>query len=181
MGLSRMPEGSSITSLTGTANNGEVMTMSRAEREFHRKVAADCFNRAWDYLDMTTRGPDSEREMLLLAHASRYHWGLVGSPKNKAVGDWQISRIYAALGQAELALLFAKCSLAVSERNGLAGTIPSGYEGVARAFATAKDPEQAKKYLAKARNKLGQLPLKSEDREVYVAQIDDTQRLIDRL
>jgi len=155
--------------------------MSRAERGFHRKVAANCFNKAWDYLDMTTRGPDAEREMLLLAHASRYHWGLVGSPMNRAVGDWQISRIYAALGQAELALLFAKSSLHVSERNGLAEIIPSAYEGVARAFATAKDSERAKEYLVKARNKLGKLALESENREIYVAQIDDTQHLIDRL
>jgi len=157
------------------------MTMSRAEREFHRKIAADCFNKAWDYLDMTTRGPAAEREMLLLAHTSRYHWGLVGTPKNKAVGDWQLSRIYAALGQADLALLFAKSSLSISERNGLAEIIPSAYEGVARAFATAKDSKQAREYLAKARRKLNKLALESEDREIYVGQIDDTQLLIDRL
>jgi len=160
---------------------GEALKMSRSEGEFHRKIAADCFNRAWDYLDMATRSPDAEREMLLLAHASRYHWGLVGTPTNRAVGDWLISRIYAALGQADPALLFAKSSLSVSRRNGLAEIIPSAYEGVARAFVTAKDSEQAKGYLAKARKELGRLALGSEDREIYLGQIDDTQRLIDRL
>jgi len=155
--------------------------MSRAERELHRKIAADCFNKAWDYLDMTTRSPDEEREMLLLAHVSKYHWGLVGTPVNMAVGDWQISRIYAALGQAELALLFAKSSLSVSEKSGLSEIIPSAYEGVARSFAVAKDREKAKEYLARARNRLDKMALDGEDRKIYAAQIDDTQRLIDRL
>jgi tetratricopeptide (TPR) repeat protein len=165
----------------GIANIAEVMTMSKAEREIHRKVAILCFNKAWDHLEMKTRSPDDEREMLLLAHASRYHWGLVGTPTNKAVGDWQISRIYAVLGQADLALRFAKSSLSISEKNGLAEIIPSAYEGIARAYATARDWKQAEENLAKARKKLEKLALENKDREVYLGQIDDTQRLIDRL
>lgn len=155
--------------------------MSRAERGFHRKIAAGCFNKAWDYLEMKNRSPDDEREMLLLAHSSRYHWGLVGTPTNKAVGDWQISRIYAALGQADLALRFAESSLSISEKNDLAEIIPSAYEGIARAYATAGDCKRAEENLAKARDKLEKLALENKDKKIFAGQMDDTQRLIDRL
>jgi hypothetical protein len=82
-----------------------------AEREFHRKTAAAAFNSLWDYLDKKNRSPDDDFQMLQLAHASRYHWGLVGTPHNQAVGDWHISRVYASLGQPELALRYVKLSL----------------------------------------------------------------------
>ena len=71
--------------------------MSEGELELHRKTAKKCFNEAWDYLDKKSRDAQEERQMLHLAHASRYHWGLVGTPKDQAIGDWQISRIYATL------------------------------------------------------------------------------------
>lgn len=157
------------------------MAMPKAEREFHRKVAARCFNRTWEYLEMEGRSADDDRDMLLLAHASRYHWGLVGTAANRAVGDWQLSRVYAALDEADLALLFARSSLSTSEENGIVEVIPSAYEGVARAFAAAKDSKRAEKYLAKARKKLRGLDIGKKERMVYAEQIDDTQRLISRL
>lgn len=119
--------------------------------------------------------------MLHLAHASRYHWGLVGTPKNMAVGDWQLSRIYAELEQPDLALMFAKASLSISRQNHLVEILPSGYEAIARAYAIAKDSRKAREYLRKARGLLNSLTLEREDMKVYLSQIGDTQRLIDRL
>src|SRR6266581_7305438 len=57
--------------------------------------------------------------MLHLAHASRYHWSFVGTARNLAVGDWQISRVYAALNQSDLDLHFAKTSLEIVEKTTL--------------------------------------------------------------
>ena len=74
-------------------------------------------------------------QMLILAHASRYHWGLVGNPRSLAVGEWQISRVYADLKQAEPSLLFAKSSLESVMRNNLSDLLPSAFEGMARAYA----------------------------------------------
>ena len=155
--------------------------MRRDEHEFHRRVAVASFNRAWDFLEKKSRTREDDRMMLSLAHASRYHWGLVGTSLNQAVGDWQVSRVYAALGQSELALRYAKTCLEACEENHLGELVPSSYEAVARAYAVARDPKRAGGYLSKARRLLDSLPIGKEDRSIYLRQIEDTQRLIDRL
>lgn len=152
--------------------------MLKTEREFHKKTAARTFNGAWDYLEMKDRSPKDDTQMLGLAHASRYHWGLVGTDRNRAVGDWQVSRVYAALGEPKLALRFAKSALSTCRKKGLVDIQPSAYEGVARAYAVARNVRNAAKFLAKARSLLDKLDLEKEEREIYLAQIEDTK--IDR-
>lgn len=153
---------------------------SKDEREFHRKVAARCFNGAWDYLDKTARTKEDDQAMLQLAHASRYHWGLVGTPRNAAVGDWQISRVYAALKQAHLSLLFANSSLETCKKEKLADLLATAYEAVARAYAAAEDYALARKYLEMAKSQLESQDLEDVDRKVYLAQIHETEKLIPR-
>ena len=153
--------------------------MSENDLEFHRKTAMKCFNEAWDYLDKKSRDAREERQMLNLAHASRYHWGLVGTPKNQAVSDWQISRIYATLNQPNLALHFAKSCLEACEKNALSDTIHTAYEGMARAHAIGGDYKSAREYVAKAREQLARLTgLDEEDVRLYSDQILETEKLI---
>jgi cation transport regulator ChaB len=147
--------------------------------EFHRKTAVACFNKAWDFLDKKERSRDEDLQMLHEAHTSRYHWGHVGKAQNFAVGDWQISRVYAALKQPVLALHFAKSSLDTCEKNNLKDQLLSAYEGMARAHATANETEEAKRYLDMARKQL-ELVKDEEDRKVYGQQIDETEALIKR-
>ncbi len=154
------------------------MALSKNEREFHRKVAARCFNETWDYLEKKARTERDDQEMIHLAHASRYHWGVVGTPRNKAVGDWQISRVYAALKEPELSLSFAKSSLQACKREKLPETLATAYEAVARAYAVAEDYASAGKYLKLARDQLETLDLGAESRKVYLGQIADTAKLI---
>lgn len=78
--------------------------MSQTERDFHRKLATQCFNETWDYLDKTVRDANDDQRMLHLTHTSRFHWSFVGNARRLVIGDWQISRVYAALKQPELAL-----------------------------------------------------------------------------
>src|SRR2546425_12602439 len=106
---------------------------SQTDKEFHRKVAAECFNRTWDYLKHKNRSLDDDQMMLNLAHASRYHWSLIGKPWNFTAGDWQISRVYAALNQSNLALGFAKKALEISQNHNLSEGLIFAYEGTARA------------------------------------------------
>jgi len=145
--------------------------------EFHRKTAVACFNKAWDFLDKKERSREEDLEMLHEAHTSRYHWGHIGNAHNFAVGDWQISRIYAALKQPGLALLFAKASLELCEKNGLKDLLLSAYEGMSRAYATANDTGEARRYLEMARKQL-ELVKDKEDRKIYSQQIDETEALI---
>ena len=154
--------------------------MPKSEREFHRKAAVRCFNETWDYLEKKARTEEDNQKMLLLAHASRYHWSLVGTPRNEAVGDWQISRVYAALRQPHLSILFTKSSLETCKREGLSEELANAYEGAARGYATAEDYASAKKYLKSARNQLETLNLKPHDRKVYLDQIEETDKLIKR-
>jgi len=154
--------------------------MSKTEMEYHRKTAASCFNRAWDYMVMKNRRKEDDRQMLYLAHTSRYLWGLVGTPRNRATGEWQISRVYADLGQPELALEFAMTSLATSKKNGVVEGIHTANEAAARAYAVGGDYKNAKKQIERARKHLDSLVLDKEDRRIYSDQIRETEALIPR-
>ena len=145
--------------------------------DFHRKTAVACFNKAWDFLDKKERSREEDLQMLHEAHASRYHWGHVGNAQNFAVGDWQISRVYAALKQPALALLFARSSLDTCQKNDLKELLPSAYEGMSRAYATANDAGEARRYLEMARKQL-KLVKDEEDRKIYSQQIEETEALI---
>ena len=145
--------------------------------EFHRKTAVACFNKAWDYLDKKERSHEEDLQMLLEAHTSRYHWGHIGNAHNFAVGDWQISRVYAAMKQPSLAQLFARSSLELCEMNGLKDLLLSAYEGMARAYATANDTGEARRFLGMARKQL-ELVHDEEDRKIYSQQIDETETLM---
>jgi tetratricopeptide (TPR) repeat protein len=150
----------------------------QTEQDFHRKVAAECFNRTWDYLEQKNRSPDDDQTMLILAHASRYHWSLIGKPLNFTTGDWQISRVYAALNQSALALSFARKALEISQKHDLSERLISAYEGMARAHAVAKDYPAAREFVNKARYQLRIESLDGEDRKTYSDQIDETELMI---
>ena len=151
---------------------------SQTDKEFHRKVAAECFNRTWDYLQQKNRSLDDDQMMLNLAHASRYHWSLIGKPWNFTTGDWQISRVYATLNQPDLALSFAKKALETSQKHNLSERLISAYEGMARAHAVATEYPLAREFVRKAREQLHAVSLDDENRKTYSDQIDETEWMI---
>jgi tetratricopeptide (TPR) repeat protein len=152
--------------------------MSQSELEFHRETAKKCFNEAWDYLEKKNRDSNDDQRMLHLAHTARYHRSFVGTAINFARGDWQISRVYAALQEPRLALQFAKSSLEIMQKNNLLDDLCTGYEAMARAFAVAKDYESARNYITKAREQLARAALDDEDRKIYSDQIRETEQMI---
>jgi len=70
----------------------------------HRKLAVQFFNLVWSLLDKPMLTAEEEEEMIHATHASRYHWGVVGTDKERSIGEWQISRVYADLNRAEPAI-----------------------------------------------------------------------------
>jgi len=71
-----------------------------------------------------------------MAHASRHHWGVVGGPVQWAIGEWQVSHVYALLHRGEPALFHARQGLRICRRNGLKDFVQAyAYESVARAMA----------------------------------------------
>ncbi|MBM3321980.1 hypothetical protein FJY69_00635 [candidate division WOR-3 bacterium] len=129
------------------------------ELEFHKKAGADLFNLTWDLLDKKDRSEEENDRMIHAAHASRYHWGVVGQPVNFARGEWQVSRVYAMLGRAEPALYHARRSLEMCQKNGIADfDLAFGFEAVARAQALAGNAAEAKASIAQARKAADGIP-----------------------
>jgi hypothetical protein len=103
---------------------------------WHRTMGPLLFNRAWQLLDKADRTSEDEDELLSATFGQRYHWYKVGSELNMAIADWQVSRVAAILGDAELADRFARHSLLLCETHDL----PAFYKGYAHeAIARAAD------------------------------------------
>jgi hypothetical protein len=116
----------------------------------HRKFAARFFNETWALLDKPNRSAEEDLRMTHLAHASRLHWEFAGTPRNRNVGEWQISRVYSVLGRKESALYHAEISLRIAVENKLGPFLLGySYEGMARAKAIAGD-RTANDFLVKA-------------------------------
>lgn len=121
-------------------------------QEFHKKMAASLFNLTWDLMDKTDRTPAEDDKMVHAAHASRYHWGEIGTPLEFERGEWQISRVYAVLNRPEPALYHARRCLEICQRNDIGDfDIAFAYEAMARAHALTGNAAEVQKYLGLAR------------------------------
>ena len=113
----------------------------------------ELFNHVWTLLGTPDRSPEQDDEMIYAAHASRYHWGEVGTAANLGRGEWQVSRVYAVLGRGEPAVYHAGRCLAYVEAG--VGTeewdLPFAYESLARAHAVAGDASESRRFEELAR------------------------------
>lgn len=112
----------------------------------HKQMASQCFNRVWDFLDKAERSPQEEEQMIHLAHTSFWHWTQVEdhTPKNLSIGYWQISRVYAVVGNGEQSLFYANRCLEVSLQSEIAPFyIGYAYEALARAYKILNQKEQS--------------------------------------
>lgn len=119
----------------------------------HRHFSVDCFNAAWNLIDRPLRTPADEEQMLLRTFASFYHWTQRPdfSAENRAIAIWQISRVYALLGQADNARRYAEKCLTESDSPALpAYCLAYAYEALARAEMVAGKPEKMRAWLARA-------------------------------
>jgi hypothetical protein len=122
--------------------------------EEERRLAVDLFNRAWTLMELPARTPEQEDELIDTASASAYHWLRVGTPANRARSQWQLSRVYVVLGRPEPALHHARRCLDWCEAHPEAledWDLAYAHEALARAFALAGEPEEARRHAALAR------------------------------
>jgi hypothetical protein len=117
----------------------------------HKQMAIDLFNLTWDLIEKQDRTENDDDTMLYAAMASRYHWGIVGTPLNFARGEWQISRVYAILGRGEAALHHARKSEKLCLDHDL-GEFDLGfaYEAMARAHAVSGEITEQERYFGLA-------------------------------
>lgn len=132
-----------------------------------RRQAVELFNSVWTYLGKKNRSKADDDAMLHAAHASRHHWGQVGTPLNFARGEWQVSRVYAVLKRPEPALYHAKRCLELCRANQIGDfDLAYAYEALARASALAKKKGDVERWL-KLAQKAALGIAKKEDREYF--------------
>jgi DNA-binding transcriptional MerR regulator len=130
------------------------MKAETLDREAHRQLGVDLFNKTWTLMDKEGRTAAEDDEMIHCAHASAYHWLQVGTAANRARSEWQCSRMYTVLGRGEPAVQHAQRCLEICESSPEAledWDLPFAYEALARAHALAGDDSDAKRHLAHAR------------------------------
>lgn len=119
----------------------------------HKYFSAECFNRAWDYIDKPIRKKNEEEDLLQLSLASLWHWKQRKdcTPTNLSVGYWQVSRVFALLRQAENARRYAEQCLEASQDESV-GEFYRGYayEALARSAMVAENENEMEKYLIHA-------------------------------
>jgi len=112
------------------------------------------FNDTWGYLEKATRTDDETDAMIHCCHASFHHWSRVAdaTPTNKAIGYWQLSRVYAVAGNAAEAERYARlCLAAAQDRGAEPWVLGSAHEALARAAALRGDRAARDENLAAAR------------------------------
>jgi hypothetical protein len=151
------------------------MSEPSQSEELHKKFAIDLFNLTWSLLDKKDRTPDEDDKMVHAAHASRYHWGEIGTPLEFERGEWQISRVYSVLKRSEPALYHAKRCLEICKKNNIGDfDIAFAYEALARAYAVAGLKVQCKENIELA-TKAGQQIKKEDDRNYFLNELKTIQ------
>jgi hypothetical protein len=142
------------------------------EKETHRKFAVDCFNSTWGLLDKSDRTKAEDFEMIHTAHASRYHWGQIGTPLHWARGDWQISRVYAVLGFGVMAFKYAQSSLDLCQEHDYGDfDLAFAYEALARASSVSGDVAKTGGYIRLAKD-AGEAIEKKEDKDYFFSELE---------
>jgi len=138
-----------------------------------RRLAATLFNRTWELLEKPERSVVDDDEMIHATHASRHHWGVVGTPTNWARGEWQCSRVYAVLSRSEPALHHgSRCLAMVTEHDLSTFDLGVAHEALARAYRVAGDQAKVAEHLAAADEAAARID-DPEDRKILTDDLDD--------
>ena len=135
----------------------------------HKYFSAECFNRAWDYIDKPIRSKKEEDSMLQLCLASLWHWmqRKDSTSTNLSVGYWQVSRVYALLRQAENARHYGELCLEVSQGEDVLPFYRGyAYEALARAEMVGENEDEMEKHLIQAHQVAASLPDPEEKKQL---------------
>ena len=140
---------------------------------WHRTFAPKAFNHTWSLLETEEPTREDEEAMLASTFAQRYHWYQVGTPCQRAIADWQVSRVAAVLGYAELSRRFGERSLATCLDNDLDPFVTGfAHEAIARAAAQVDDIDTYTEHLETAKEKLVEVE-DPEERDILEADLTE--------
>jgi len=144
----------------------------------HRRFAAQLFNLTWDLMEKQDRTREEDDRMIHAAHASRFHWGEIGTPLELERGEWQIARVYALLGRPEPSLHHARRCLEICQANSIGDfDLAFAFEGLARAHAAAGEFRTAGEYVEKGKLAAGAIAEK-EDRDYFLSELASVSSLL---
>jgi len=140
--------------------------------ECHRKSAADCFNLVWSLLEKEDRSREEDDKMVHAAHASRFHWGEIGTALELERGEWQISRVYSVLNRPQAALYHAQRCLEICTKNKIEDfDIAFAHEAMARANAASGNKPEFERHYRLAKE-AGEKIAGEEDKGYFVADLE---------
>jgi hypothetical protein len=143
-----------------------------------KTLAAKLFNDVWALMDKEVRTEEENYLMVHMAHASLYHWMQAGTPHNVYAGEWQISRVYALIGNFDSCLYHGKRALHLCEVNGFGGfDLAYAYEALTRAYLVKGNKSECTKYLEQALKEAEKVENK-EDKELLAKDLDELQNKI---
>ncbi len=147
--------------------------------KWNRWFATESNNTAWDLAEQAGRTPAEDRDMLNRAHAAAYHWSQVGQPLQIGMAGVLLAHAHSALGHADLALAYARDTLAFFEKyeEGEGWEIAFAHAEMAYAAATAGDADVHARHYALARQAGEALP-EGEDRTIFFEQFARIPKLV---
>ena len=105
------------------------------------------------------------------AFASRYHWSFVGEDEQRIISDWMISRAAAAVGEPNLALLYAQRAYDAAQSTDVEDwLLASVAEGLTRAYAASGDIEARAGWHAITEDLISRIADR-EDRDLIASQL----------
>lgn len=136
-----------------------------------RWFAVETNNAAWALIAHEVLTTDQALLLVDLAHASAYHWRQVGTAVNEQRAAVLLANAYAAAGNPEAAVLYAKRALALYKTH--AADLEDwdhafALDAAARAYAVAGTRKSAAAYRSEART-AGDAIADPEDRAVFDA------------
>ena len=137
--------------------------------QWHKTFGKETNHLVWDLLGKAERTPQEDERMVHAVHASRFHWGEIGTPVNFTRGDWLISHVYAVLNMPQQALAYAKTCLAICQQHAI-GDFDLAYacEAMARAYAALGQQSDCLHYLQLAREAGEQISnVEPGDKEIF--------------
>jgi hypothetical protein len=151
----------------------DIMTEEHyTENEFHKKMAVDLFNLVWSLMDKKERTTEENDRMVHAAHASRYHWGEIGTSVEFERGEWQISRVYSVLNRPNAALYHGKRCLEICFENNIKDfDVAFAHEAVARAYALLGEKGERETHIALARE-AGEQITDEGDRTYFFSELE---------
>lgn len=88
-----------------------------SEADVHRFFAIQYHGKTWELLDKPERTAVENECLADYAHTSLAHWRVAGTAVHYQRGAWLLSRVYAVLGEHELALWYARRVLELTEEH----------------------------------------------------------------